>query len=439
MLAYYVVLALRSLRRNPVLTTLMVAMIGVGVGASMTTLAALQAVSGDPVPGKSTHLFVPQIDNQGPSANFGHGEPPPSLSYIDAMAILHSNVAGKRALAAIVRTAVIPADATTPPIALSGYAVTPQFFEMFDVPFRYGGAWPATSGDGNVVVIGKQLNASLFHGEDSVGRTLNVGGLGYRIAGVLDDWNPQPRFYAGADVNALVDHGEPAQLFMPFARAVALQLAGSGGSVMCPRDYHGEDWRALLGSECDWISAWVELPTAAAVARYREFLVGYAQAQRGLGRFHWPPNVRLRDLPAWLAAMHAVPQENRIALRLAAGLQLVCLANTLGLLLARFMRRRGEVGVRRALGASRSSIVAQFLTEAGLIGSLGGALGVALTCVGIAHIGDLFGARIARLAHIDAGLLGLTVALALATTLAVAVLPAWQAASVPPGRQIKAQ
>ncbi|HET7930475.1 MAG TPA: ABC transporter permease [Rhodanobacteraceae bacterium] len=439
MIRYYLALGLRSWKRNPFLMALMVIMIGVGVAATMTTIAALRAVSGDPVPGKSRTLFVPQIDNQGPSANFGSGEPPPSLSYIDAMAILHSNAAPRTALAAPFRTAIIPRDATRPPIPATGYATTPEFFTMFDVPFRFGGGWPAADAASNVVVIGERLNRVIFHDRNSVGRTLDLGGHAYRIAGVLGAWNPQPRFYAGADVNDLTDHGEPPQLFMPLQTAVAQQIAGSAGSVMCPPDYHGTDWNAFIASECDWISAWVELPSTADVARYRHFLVAYSEEQQQLGRFHWPANVRLRDLPDWLASMHAVPQENRIAVLLAAGLQVVCMLNALGLLLAHFMRRRGEIGVRRALGAPRKAIVAQFLVEAALIGLAGAMLGVVLTILGVARIGDLFGARIARLAHVDGGLVGVTLLVAMMATLVVALLPILQAARVQPSQQLKAQ
>lgn len=438
MFGYHLTLAWRSLRRNPVLTSLMVLLIGVGVAACMTTWAALRAVSGDPVPGKSAHLFVPQIDNQGGDGDATTREPPRALSYIDAMALLHAKVAPQTTVAAPLRTAVIPDDAAKPPIAVTGYATTEDFFSMFAVPFRFGGGWSEANG-GDGVVIGEQINRSLFGNADSVGRSINLGGHVFRIVGVLGDWNPQPRFYAGADVNALADDGAPPQLFVPFARAAALQAIGNAGSMSCPPAYHGNGWRALLASECDWISAWVALPTAADVARYRSFLEGYAAEQQRLGRFHWAANVRLRNLPDWLASMHAVPQANRIAVQMAFGLLVVCLLNAMGLLLARFMRRRGEIGIRRALGASRVTIMQQCLTEAALVGAAGGSLGIVLTAMGMAWISALFGARIARLAHVDLGLLAGTVLLALGATLLAAALPAWQAASVPPLRQLKSQ
>src|SRR5215218_359789 len=62
MFRYYVLLGLRSLRRNPALTALMVITLAVGVAASVATLTILHVMSGDPIPHKSDRLFVPLID-----------------------------------------------------------------------------------------------------------------------------------------------------------------------------------------------------------------------------------------------------------------------------------------------------------------------------------------------------------------------------------------
>jgi putative ABC transport system permease protein len=58
MFRYYFNLGLRSLRRNVILTTLMVAAIGVGIGACMTALTVFRAMSGDPIPQKSSQLYA---------------------------------------------------------------------------------------------------------------------------------------------------------------------------------------------------------------------------------------------------------------------------------------------------------------------------------------------------------------------------------------------
>ncbi len=62
MFGYYMHLGLRSLRRNIVLTVFMIVTMGIGIGAAMTELAVMTAISRDPIPDKSTQLFAPRID-----------------------------------------------------------------------------------------------------------------------------------------------------------------------------------------------------------------------------------------------------------------------------------------------------------------------------------------------------------------------------------------
>jgi putative ABC transport system permease protein len=89
MLRYYSSLALLSLRRNFVLSTLMVFSIGLGVALTMTAYTILYVLSGDPIPSKSRQLFAVQLDNGGPrSRKPGDIEPPPQMSWLDASALL---------------------------------------------------------------------------------------------------------------------------------------------------------------------------------------------------------------------------------------------------------------------------------------------------------------------------------------------------------------
>jgi len=62
MFRYYLMLGLRSLRRNPALTALMVVTLAIGVAASVSTLTILHVMSGDPIPSKSKRLLVPLLD-----------------------------------------------------------------------------------------------------------------------------------------------------------------------------------------------------------------------------------------------------------------------------------------------------------------------------------------------------------------------------------------
>jgi putative ABC transport system permease protein len=101
------------------------------------------------------------------------------------------------------------------------------------------------------------------------------------------------------------------------------------------------------------------------------------------------------------------------------------------------MRRAGEIGVRRALGATRHEIYAQYLMEAAAVGLAGGLLGLLLTIGGMSGVGLLFEPAIARLARVDISLIGLTFAVAIFATVAAAFYPAWRAAQVQPAWQLK--
>jgi putative ABC transport system permease protein len=434
MFAYYFELGLRSLRRNPALTALMVLAIGFGVAASMITWSVFRAVSGNPIPDKSAQLFTPQIDAWGPRQNL-KGEPAEALGYIDAMALMRAHAAKRQTLLYQVQLSVMPDGNRDMPLNAVGYAVSSDFFGMFEVPFRYGSGWDAQADEARAsdVVISSALDQKLFAGADSVGRTLNLGGHDYRFVGVARPWNPRPRFY---DLFSTSGFAEEPDVYMVFNRALDLEVR-PGGRNTCRGALTFTTWQEYLQSNCAWITPWVELDSAAEVATYRRFLTNNAADQQHAGRFAWAPNVRLRDVMQWMDYEHVVPSESRISLFVALGFFLICLVNTIGLLLAKFMRRAGEIGVRRALGASRREIYAQYLIEAGTVGLAGGVLGLVLTALGVSGVGILFQPQIAKLAHLDLSLVGLTLAVAIAATVLAAFYPAWRAAHVQPAWQLK--
>jgi putative ABC transport system permease protein len=121
----------------------------------------------------------------------------------------------------------------------------------------------------------------------------------------------------------------------------------------------------------------------------------------------------------------------------ALGLLLVCAVNTVGLLLARFLRHSGDIGLRRALGGSRSAIVFQYLTEAAVIGLAGGLLGAALTVCFVNILGLVFPAAVARLAHPTWFTLLQAPVVALCIVLLAAAYPILRACRIEPGWHLK--
>jgi putative ABC transport system permease protein len=435
MFAYYFQLGLRSLRRNPVLTGLMVMAIGFGVAASMITWSVFRAVSGNPIPEKSSQLYTALIDNRGPQLN-DKGEPPEALNYTDATALVNAHKARHQTLLYLIAPSVLPEGAQSLPFTSEGYATNVDFFSMFNVPFQYGGPW--TAGDDTdraaVVVLSHELNQKLFGGANSVGREVTLDKHIYRVTGVTEHWDPQPRYYDLFSGNGFAD---PVQLYMPFNRAVDVGIDTAGRNNCGALANYGTGREGWLHGECVWIPMWVELATKADADRYREFLAAYASEQQHAGRFTWAPNVRLRDVTDWLDFEKVVPPESRISLVVALGFFVICLVNTIGLLLAKFMRRAPEIGVRRALGAPRREIYEQFLIEAGTVGLAGGVLGLVLTAIGMLGVGLVFDPEIARLAHLDVSLIALTLLVAIVATVLAAFYPTWRASQVQPAWQLK--
>jgi len=164
--------------------------------------------------------------------------------------------------------------------------------------------------------------------------------------------------------------------------------------------------------------------------------VHYSLDQKALGRYQRSPNVRLRNVMQWLDYNMVVPGDVRLQTWLAFGFLLVCLVNTVGLMLAKFMRRAGELGVRRALGASRRALFAQLLIESGVVGLVGGVGGLLLAMFGLWLVRQR-PSDYAVLAHLDLSMLFTTFVLALCATLLAGLLPAWRACQIAPALQLK--
>jgi len=439
MWGYYVVLALRSSARSRALTALVILLLAFGVSACMVSYAVFRATTSDPLPAKSSRLYVPLIDNVGPSYD-EQGEPHWSLSYIDAMALWQARNTSRLTLLYAATWQVESDNPLIPAMSLGGDAVTADFFSMFNVPFRFGGGWTRDdeAQHATVAVISRHLNETLFGGQNSVGQKIRLDGQLFRVGGVLEDWNPRPRFFDAGSHGTVYNFDDAGDIYIPFTRATDMKK--NSLVVFCPTASWQSDkshWDAYLHSECDRIDAWVELATPADADRYREYLRNYAAEQQHLGRFSWAPSIRLRNLTDWMTYQGVTPPASTLSMLVSASFLLIILVNVVGLMLARFMRRAPEIGIRRALGASRLAIYGQFLTEAATMGFVGGLLGVALTLLGVWGAGGLFEPNIARLVHADTSLIALTLLLAMAATVVSALYPTWRAAQTQPAWQIK--
>ena len=440
MFSYYVRLALKSLRRTPGLTALMVGAIALGIAACIVTLTVYHTMSGNPIWWKNNVLYAVTMDSWDADHPFDSKHPllpPPQLTYTDATSLLRSDIPQRKEISAMLMGMLSGVAGRAEPLHVVTRATTRDFFAMFDVPFEYGGAWRGSDLDAlPEIVLTKETNDTLFGGSDSVGRSVTWNGNRFRVVGVLREWRPQPRFYDVVN-GAFVTPQNADQVFVPFSWLTTLQALPMGDT-----DCHGtgkvQSYQQFLTSNCVWIQMWAELSTAAQRTGFQAYVNAYWAAQHRAGRFQRPLNNRLYDVGQWLRVNGVVSSDSRILLRVAFAFLAVCLINTVGILLTKFLRGAPIVGVRRALGANRRQIFLQHIVEVAVVSISGGLLGLALGAAGLEAVQAL-GAESSygMLAHFDP--LGVAWALALAalSTLAAGFYPAWSVGRLPPAVYLK--
>lgn len=445
MFGYYLELALRNLKRNPGLTALMIGAVALGIAVCVMTLTMYRAMSGNPIWWKNDVLYAVTMDFWDPQQPYWDDKPelpPEQLTYRDAMAVYRSDIP-KHKVIMHKAVGIISVDGQqVKPERVTTRVTSKDFFAAFDVPFQYGGTWSdaADAGPEPVMVISRKLNDKLFNGANSVGKRVRWNDNEFRIIGVREHWNPLPSFY---DVNnGSLEESE--DVYIPFGWSVALELDSAGNTNgWKPEDIKTYD--QLLNSEVIWIQMWVELPDAAARDRFQAFIDNYAQEQKRAGRYQRPLNNRLTQVDQWLKDQDVVGNDDRVLVGLAFAFLAVCLLNTVGLLLAKFLNHAPITGVRRALGASRRQIFMQHLVEVGVISSLGAVLGLALGGLLLLGLKALYtfdptdGGGTQAIAHVDVGSVVTALALAFFATIAAGLYPAWRIGRIPPASYLKAQ
>lgn len=439
MFPYYLKLGALSIRANWALSTLMVAAIAIGIGACMTIVTVRHVMADNPIEHKNDVLFHVQLDNWNPNDPYEEpNEPPEQVTYLDATALLEAGRAHRQVISFKSDRVVQPPGEGVLPFQEEIRATTADFFAMFDVPFRYGSGWDADAdrAEERVVVLSAPMNEQLFGGEDSTGRMLMMNNESYRIVGVLDEWHPVPTFY---DLNNNPFDG-PEQIYTPFSLAVSGEW-GSSGNNSCWKPPEDGGYEGYLASECIWIQMWVELTDEANKAAYAQFLDDYVMQQKELGRFPRALNNRLSTPAEWMLNREVVDDTVSVLLALAVLFLVVCLLNTIGLLLAKVVRRSNDISLRRALGASKAELFKQYIIEAGMIGVAGGLAGIGMTWLGLRGIENVFSGYefISYLVTMDWEMIGLAVMLAIVSALGAALYPTWQACRVSPASTLRIQ
>jgi putative ABC transport system permease protein len=440
MFAYHLRLGLKSLRRNPVLTALMIGAIGLGIGVCLTTLNVYSLVSGNPLAARNDITYAVQMDNWDPNDPWDKKRPeqaPYELTYRDAQAVYESEIPDRKVIMRKGAFVIGSSDekSETKPYIVEARLTTPDFFAMFSVPFRYGSGWDAEAERNSepVIVLGEEANEKFFGGANSVGKTIKLDDKEYQIVGVLDHWTPVPKFY---DLNnGSLDDVE--DVFMPYSLGALLEVV-SAGNTNCWKPEPVNSFQEFLNSECVWIQSWVELDSPAKVSTFKSWLDGYVGEQKKLGRFPRPLKTKLSTVSEWLQLNEVVEKDNSVLLGISFMFLAVCLLNTVGLLLAKFSGKVGVVSLHRALGASRKMIFRQHLVEVSLVGGAGGLLGILLGYLLLLALRQLYNSYEA-VTRLDWSVGLMALGIALVAGILAGLYPTWRICRVQPAPHLKTQ
>jgi putative ABC transport system permease protein len=434
LLSYYLRLALKSVMHTPVLSTLTIATIALGIAACTITLTLLYLMSADPIAHKSAQLYRVQLDSWDPNmAAIEPNLPPEDVTWTDATNIVAADQAYRQTASAITWGMVNPLGQDTLPFLAQMRVTHGDFFPMFAAPFLYGGGWNRQADQNGqlVAVLSKATNDRVFNGENSVGRTLPMLGKTFTVVGVLNNWHPSPKFYDMA-YGAFSD---PEDIYLPFRLKADLELP-HGGQTSCWQPIESDQYDTFLHSECTNFQLWVELRNPAEKAAFNDYLQGYVEQQKKLGRFARPINNRLSNVTQWLSYKQVVQADVRVMFWLSVMFLLVCLLNAISLLSAKLNTKTLEIGLRRALGASYRQIVSQYLLEIMCLGLAGGLCGLLLALLGLQGVKQLY-AGYGQLVQLDLVLTLSVMLLAVISTLVAGLFPVVSACRPAPAFQLK--
>ena len=285
-------------------------------------------------------------------------------------------------------------------------AVSPDVFAVLGASAERGRtllADDARDGAPSVAVVGHELWTSLFGADTAlVGSEILLNGRRVTVAGVM----PR-RFFVP---------GTTAAIWTP------LTLAGAS-------DDHSFRFLRVLGR----LAPGVELERA---RREMDMIAGRLAQESPVTNKGW--SVNIVSIHEWIAGSQ-FRRALFVLLGVVGAVLLIACANAANLQLARAAARRREIALRAALGATRTRVVTQLLTESTLLAVIGGGIGLALARAGLGVLRSLGAETIPRLdeVRLDAPVLAFTAIVALGGGILFGLLPALRASRPDVGEVLK--
>src|SRR5580692_1007550 len=359
--------ALRTMRKNPgfALVAILSLALGIGANSAMFSLADALLLRPSPVP-HASELVLVQSHLRGES--LGGLAQYTGLSYPDFMD-LHDRSRSYTGLTASQYSQFgFATEKGTLPQMKFGELVSGDFFRVLDAPLELGRGFrpdeDKVPGRDAVVVLGHELwRADFASDPNAVGKTIFLNNIPFTVIGVA------PASFTGS--NGLIR----SALFVPIAMGPRLQ-DDLQQSMLQGRDNRG---MTVYGR----LKPGVSVAQAAAEAQVvsQQLAQAYPATNRTISM------VADSDVQARLKRDSLDAALVFFLLAMAAVVLLIACANVTNILLSRARARSREIAVRLAIGASRSRLVRQLLTESLVIAALGGALGLLVAKAGV----DLFG------------------------------------------------